>query len=92
MVYIKNNYSIVDQYPVVCEKFIQFVVEDDFSQGRPACISHFILFFLFFHFINIALIGEEVGVMFVDDVTPYEVFIDFSNILIILFLIDSPTR
>lgn len=33
--YIDTNYHYRDDWPVVCEPFIQWVVEDDFSSGRP---------------------------------------------------------
>jgi mannitol 2-dehydrogenase len=32
---LKGNFAIEDRWPVVCESFIQWVVEDNFSQGRP---------------------------------------------------------
>jgi len=32
---LKVNYSIDDGWPVVSESFIQWVIEDNFSQGRP---------------------------------------------------------
>jgi len=32
---LKDNYGLEDGWPVVCEPFIQWVIEDDFSQGRP---------------------------------------------------------
>ncbi|MET1259157.1 mannitol dehydrogenase family protein [Flagellimonas sp. DF-77] len=32
---LERGYGIVDRRPVVCEPFIQWVVEDDFSNGRP---------------------------------------------------------
>jgi mannitol 2-dehydrogenase len=32
---LKENYGIEDGWPVVCESFIQWVIEDDFPQGRP---------------------------------------------------------
>ncbi|MEM7656994.1 MAG: mannitol dehydrogenase family protein [Bacteroidota bacterium] len=32
---LKTEYGLEDQWPVVCEPFIQWVVEDRFSQGRP---------------------------------------------------------
>lgn len=35
MEYLKTNYDLEDQWPVVCEPFIQWVVEDDFCNGRP---------------------------------------------------------
>lgn len=33
--YLKNHYNIHDEWPVVCEPFIQWVIEDKFSNGRP---------------------------------------------------------
>lgn len=33
--YLKNTHQITDQWCVVCEPFIQWVVEDNFSNGRP---------------------------------------------------------
>jgi len=33
--YLENNYNLKDQWPVVCEPFIQWVIEDNFSNGRP---------------------------------------------------------
>ena len=45
-------FDIADEWPVFCEGFRQWVVEDRFPAGRPAL--------------------EYVGVMFVDDVAPYE--------------------
>ncbi len=33
---LTQNYGIVDACPVTCEPFIQWVVEDTFSNGRPA--------------------------------------------------------
>lgn len=33
--YLKQNYKLTDQWPVSCEPFIQWVVEDDFPNGRP---------------------------------------------------------
>ncbi|MBO0331139.1 mannitol dehydrogenase family protein [[Muricauda] lutisoli] len=33
--YLKTNYELKDEWPVVCEPFIQWVVEDDFCNGRP---------------------------------------------------------
>ena len=47
-----DEYGIEDGWPVFCEGFKQWVLEDDFPQGRPPL--------------------EEVGVQFVDDVTPFE--------------------
>jgi len=33
--YIRTNYGFEDQWPVTCEPFIQWVIEDHFVQGRP---------------------------------------------------------
>jgi len=33
--YLKNRYDLTDEWCVVCEPFIQWVVEDKFSNGRP---------------------------------------------------------
>ena len=33
--YLANTYGIKDEWPVTCEPFIQWVVEDKFSNGRP---------------------------------------------------------
>lgn len=33
--YLENTYGIRDEWPVTCEPFIQWVVEDKFSNGRP---------------------------------------------------------
>jgi len=33
---LAQNFGIVDAWPVTCEPFIQWVVEDKFSNGRPA--------------------------------------------------------
>ena len=32
---LRAQYKIEDAWPVVCEPFIQWVIEDDFSNGRP---------------------------------------------------------
>jgi len=32
---LKEEFQVEDQWPVVCEPFIQWVVEDDFAEGRP---------------------------------------------------------
>ncbi len=49
---LKDKTGIQDDWPVVCEPFKQWVIEDDFISERPA--------------------WEDVGVKFVEDVTPYE--------------------
>lgn len=33
--YMEKTYGIKDEWPVTCEPFIQWVVEDNFSNGRP---------------------------------------------------------
>ena len=33
--YLQNTYGLQDEWPVVCEPFIQWVVEDKFVNGRP---------------------------------------------------------
>lgn len=33
--YLRQNHQLNDEWPVVCEPFIQWVVEDKFSCGRP---------------------------------------------------------
>lgn len=33
--YLKKEHNLEDEWPVVCEPFIQWVVEDNFSNGRP---------------------------------------------------------
>lgn len=33
--YLKSHYGLHDQWPVTCEPFCQWVIEDDFSCGRP---------------------------------------------------------
>ncbi len=48
----REEWGVDDAWPVFCEDFIQWVLEDDFPNGRPPL--------------------EEVGVTFVQDVTPYE--------------------
>ncbi len=35
IVFLENKYGIKDEWPVVCEPFIQWVVEDKFVNGRP---------------------------------------------------------
>ena len=49
---IVENHGIKDGYPVFCEDYLQWVLEDKFVAGRPAL--------------------ENVGVQFVNDVTPFE--------------------
>lgn len=33
--YLEKNHGIIDKWPVSCEPFIQWVIEDNFSNGRP---------------------------------------------------------
>lgn len=33
--YLEHNYHFKDEWPVICEPFIQWVVEDEFCNGRP---------------------------------------------------------
>ena len=33
--YLEKTYGIIDGWPVTCEPFIQWVIEDNFSDGRP---------------------------------------------------------
>ncbi|MEO0470569.1 MAG: mannitol dehydrogenase family protein [Bacteroidota bacterium] len=34
--YLQDTHALTDEWPVICEPFIQWVVEDRFSNGRPA--------------------------------------------------------
>lgn len=34
--YLADRYGIIDRWPVFCETFTQWVIEDQFPQGRPA--------------------------------------------------------
>jgi mannitol 2-dehydrogenase len=49
---LATDFGVEDQWPVSAEPFTSWVLEDDFSDGRPPF--------------------EDVGVLLVDDVTPYE--------------------
>ena len=49
---VRDEFGVDDQWPVAAEPFTSWVLEDDFSDGRPPL--------------------EEVDVLMVDDVTPYE--------------------
>ncbi len=49
---LAKDFGIEDGWPVFCEPFMQWVLEDKFTDGRPAL--------------------EEVGVQFVEDVSPFE--------------------
>ncbi|APQ19389.1 mannitol dehydrogenase family protein [Maribacter hydrothermalis] len=33
--YLESTYNVKDEWPVTCEPFIQWVIEDNFSNGRP---------------------------------------------------------
>ena len=33
--YLREQHGVADEWPVVCEPYIQWVVEDDFANGRP---------------------------------------------------------
>jgi mannitol 2-dehydrogenase len=47
-----QGFGFEDRWPVPAEPFTQWIIEDEFSSGRPSL--------------------EQVGVQFVEDVTPYE--------------------
>ncbi len=49
---LRDEFGVEDQWPVVAEPFTSWVLEDDFSDGRPPL--------------------EDVDVLLVDDVRPYE--------------------
>ena len=49
---LEDEFGVEDQWPVAAEPFTSWVLEDDFSDGRPPF--------------------EDVDVLLVDDVTPYE--------------------
>lgn len=49
---LRRNFGVEDAWPVFCEPFRQWVLEDRFTAGRPAL--------------------EDVGVQFVEDVSPFE--------------------
>jgi mannitol 2-dehydrogenase len=49
---LRDEFGVDDAWPVFCEPFMQWVLEDNFPAGRPAL--------------------EQVGVTFVDDVSPFE--------------------
>lgn len=36
MAYLEEEYGLKDAWPVTCEPFLQWVIEDDFSNGRPS--------------------------------------------------------
>jgi mannitol 2-dehydrogenase len=50
--FLNDKFGLEDSWPVFCEPFRQWVLEDNFPAGRPAL--------------------EQVGVTFVEDVSPYE--------------------
>ncbi|MEO0899271.1 MAG: mannitol dehydrogenase family protein [Bacteroidota bacterium] len=50
--YLHIHHHVHDEWPVICEPYIQWVIEDTFSNGRPKL--------------------ENLGVQFVQDVSPYE--------------------
>lgn len=35
MAYLKDQFNLEDEWPVTCEPFLQWVIEDHFSNGRP---------------------------------------------------------
>lgn len=35
MDYLKEQFNLEDEWPVTCESFLQWVIEDNFSNGRP---------------------------------------------------------
>jgi mannitol 2-dehydrogenase len=35
MDYLKDQFNLEDEWPVTCEPFLQWVIEDNFSNGRP---------------------------------------------------------
>ena len=35
MEYLKDQYHLEDEWPVTCEPFLQWIIEDNFSDGRP---------------------------------------------------------
>jgi len=49
---LASEFGVEDEWPVAAEPFTAWVLDDDFSDGRPPY--------------------EDVGVLLVDDVTPYE--------------------
>ena len=57
---LATDYGVVDAWPVVSERFSQWVVEDAFVAGRPAWDTAF------------DATNANESVMFVDDVEPYE--------------------
>ena len=34
--FLEEEFGVADQWPVTCEQFMQWVIEDQFVQGRPA--------------------------------------------------------
>ncbi len=42
---LKDHFRVDDSWPVICEPYIQWVIEDRFAQGRPSwekCGAHFV--------------------------------------------------
>lgn len=33
--YVAQNFGVIDEWPITCESFSQWVIEDNFSDGRP---------------------------------------------------------
>ncbi|WP_411029975.1 mannitol dehydrogenase family protein [Spongiimicrobium sp. 3-5] len=33
--YLEETFGLIDEWPVICEPFVQWVIEDKFSNGRP---------------------------------------------------------
>ena len=57
---LRDRFGIDDEWPVVCEPYTQWVLEEAFSLGRPA-----------YEDAGVQVV-EDVGVQLVDDVEPYE--------------------
>lgn len=55
---LRDEYGVEDAWPVVCEPFLQWVVEDDFPTGRPRWED--------------AAQGPLESITFVENVEPYE--------------------
>ena len=55
---VEDEYGVKDGWPVVAEPFLQWVIEDNFANGRPNWEN--------------AASGDNESVLFVDDVEPYE--------------------
>ncbi|MER2490508.1 mannitol dehydrogenase family protein [Catenovulum sediminis] len=54
--HVEQQLGFSDQWPITCEPFTQWVIEDNFSQGCPKW----------------QLADEKTGAQFVDNVAPYE--------------------